>query len=54
MGAGAVNVLASHGIDVVRGCSGNVRTVVEKWLNGSLRDSGMACAAHDGCGGHNH
>ncbi len=54
MGAGAVNVLESHGIDVVRGCSGNVRKVVEDWLVGSLRDSGLSCAAHDGCGEHNH
>ena len=54
MGAGAVNVLASHGIQVVRGCSGDVRTVVEDWLVGSLRDSGASCTAHGGCGEHNH
>lgn len=54
MGAGAVNVLNSHGIEVVRGCSGNVRNVVEDWLRGSLNDSGSTCAAHDGCGEHNH
>ena len=54
MGAGAVNVLNSHGIQVVRGCSGNVRKVVEDWLSGTLSDSGSTCAAHDGCGVHNH
>ena len=54
MGAGAVNVLASHGIEVVRGCSGNVTQVVEEWLNGSLNDSGTACSAHEGCGEHHH
>ena len=54
MGAGAANVLASHGIDVVRGCSGNVRKVVEDWLIGSLSDSGSSCAAHDSCGEHSH
>lgn len=54
MGAGAVNVLNSHGIEVVRGCSGNVRKVVEEWLSGTLNDSGSTCASHDGCGDHNH
>jgi predicted Fe-Mo cluster-binding NifX family protein len=54
MGAGAVNVLTSHGIDVVRGCSGNVREVVEEWLSGSVNDSGSACTAHEGCGEHDH
>jgi len=54
MGAGAVNVLASHGIQVVRGCSGDVRAVVEDWLAGSLCDSGSSCTAHGGCGDHKH
>jgi predicted Fe-Mo cluster-binding NifX family protein len=54
MGGGAVNVLTSNGIKVVRGCSGEVRTVVEEWLNGSLSDSGTSCTAHEGCGEHNH
>ncbi len=52
MGAGAVNVLGSHGIAVVRGCSGDLRKVVEDWLGGSLSDSGSTCAAHDGCDSH--
>ena len=50
MGEGAVNVLNSHGIEVLRGCSGEVKTVTEKWLAGSLEDSGVACHAHEhGC-----
>ena len=50
MGDGAVNVLNSHGISVVRGCAGDVRTVAEQWLSGQLRDSGTACHAHEhGC-----
>lgn len=52
MGGGAVNLLASHGINVVRGCSGDVQQVVEAWLAGSLIDSGSACAAHEGCEEH--
>jgi predicted Fe-Mo cluster-binding NifX family protein len=54
MGAGAVNVLNSHGIAVVRGCSGNVRKVVEDWLGGSVSDSGASCADHGGCEDHHH
>lgn len=53
MGGGAVNVLASHGIEVVRGCSGNVREVAQAWLAGRVRDSGTGCQHHSGgCPGH--
>ena len=54
MGAGAVNVLSSHGIEVVRGCSGEVQVVLEAWLGGALEDSRIECHAHDGCDGHDH
>lgn len=50
MGQGAVNVLNVCGIDVLRGCSGNVREVAERWLAGALTDSGIACSLHQhGC-----
>ena len=50
MGQGAVNVLNSCGIDVMRGCSGNVKRVAEHWLSGNLKDSGIACSLHEhGC-----
>jgi len=50
MGQGAVNVLNSFGIQVLRGCSGDVGLVVEKWLEGSLVDTGDFCQAHEhGC-----
>jgi predicted Fe-Mo cluster-binding NifX family protein len=50
MGDGAVNVLKGHGISVLRGCTGNVRTVAETWLAGSLQDNGITCMQHDhGC-----
>lgn len=50
MGQGAVQVLKSHGIDVLRGCSGGVKEVVESWLAGNISDSGISCAAHEhGC-----
>lgn len=47
MGQGALNVLTSHNIKVVRGCSGNVMTVVADYLNGKITDSGIGCSAHE-------
>jgi len=47
MGQGAVNVLNSAGIQVVRGCAGDVREVTLKWLDGTLSDSGESCSAHE-------
>lgn len=47
MGAGAVNVLNNSGIEVLRGCTGDVKEVVQKWLDGSLVDSGDSCHAHE-------
>lgn len=47
MGTGAKNVLESHHIRVVRGCSGPVEKVVNDWLQGKITDSGEACDHHD-------
>ncbi|AGX42711.1 NifB/NifX family molybdenum-iron cluster-binding protein [Clostridium saccharobutylicum] len=47
MGEGAVRVLSNAGIEVLRGCSGDVKTVALNWLNGSLVDSGDLCDHHD-------
>lgn len=53
MGGGAVNVLASAGIQVVRGCAGDVRQAAEAWLAGQVADSGVGCSGHEGgCPGH--
>ena len=50
MGEGAVNVLHGHGIQVVRGCSGDVKAVAKKWLEGAVADTGVACHEHEhGC-----
>lgn len=50
MGEGAVRVLNNSGIEVLRGCSGDVKTTALNWLEGSLVDSGDACHAHEhGC-----
>ena len=50
MGGGAVNILGSNGITVIRGCTGNVREVAEAWLAGNVDDSGVGCQSH-GSGG---
>lgn len=47
MGQGAVNVLNNSGIEVLRGCSGDVKTVALSWLEGSLADSGDTCHDHE-------
>jgi predicted DNA-binding protein (UPF0251 family)/predicted Fe-Mo cluster-binding NifX family protein len=47
MGQGAVNVLESHGIAVIRGAAGSARAAVERFASGTLSDSGVPCAAHE-------
>jgi predicted Fe-Mo cluster-binding NifX family protein len=47
MGQGAVNVLTSYGIDVLRGCSGDVRKLTEAFLEGLVNDSGESCHQHE-------
>jgi len=47
MGDGAVRVLNHSGIEVIRGCSGDINTVANNWLTDSLTDSGIGCTAHD-------
>ena len=46
MGDGAVRVLDSKGIKVIRGCAGSTDAAVQKWIAGSLHDSGVNCAEH--------
>lgn len=46
MGEGAVRVLRSNGIEVLRGATGGAREAVETWLRGSLADSGVGCSEH--------
>ena len=50
MGEGAVRVLNNSGIEVLRGCSGDVKATALKWLEGTLIDSGDSCHEHEhGC-----
>jgi len=47
MGNGALNVLQIQGIEVYRGCSGDVRQVTEAFLQGKIGDSGESCHHHE-------
>jgi predicted Fe-Mo cluster-binding NifX family protein len=47
MGGGAFNILQNHGIQVYRGCSGDVRQLVETFLKGNIEDSGIGCLHHE-------
>lgn len=46
MGQGALNVLLSHDMDVVRGCNGNTEQVVLEFLQGNLQDKEILCDSH--------
>jgi predicted Fe-Mo cluster-binding NifX family protein len=50
MGNGALNVLSMHGIEVLRGNSGDVRAVTNAFLHGEIADSGEGCRAHENHG----
>jgi predicted Fe-Mo cluster-binding NifX family protein len=54
IGNGAINVLNSHGIEVIRGCSGNATETVQKFLAGTLEDSGESCQQHEHHHGQEH
>jgi predicted Fe-Mo cluster-binding NifX family protein len=47
MGMGAWNVLNSYGIDVYRGCTGDVRKLAENFAAGNITDSNISCKNHD-------
>jgi len=49
MGQGAINVLYLNGINVIRGCSGEVNKVATDYLSNNLTDSGLTCHSHEGC-----
>lgn len=51
MGDGALNKLAAHGIKVIRGCSGDIESVIRSYITGFILDSGVGCSHHE-CGEH--
>jgi predicted Fe-Mo cluster-binding NifX family protein len=49
MGMGALGVLNYSGIEVIRGCSGDVKNVIKAYLEEAITDSGESCHNHDNC-----
>jgi len=47
MGRGAVSSISSQGIELVRGCKGNITNVVNEYLNNNIVDSEEFCLTHD-------
>lgn len=47
MGQGALYVLNASGIDVYRGCEGDVTALVENFIKGEIADSGLSCSQHE-------
>lgn len=47
MGGGALNVLNNQGIEVYRGCSGDVSQLAEAFLEGKIGDSNEGCRQHE-------
>ena len=56
IGAGAINVLNNEGIQVLRGCSGNIKDILKQFINGQIIDNGESCLQHEHHkgGGHRH
>lgn len=54
IGGGAINVLNSNGIEVIRGCSGLADEVVKSFIAGLVSDSGSSCSQHEAHHGHGH
>lgn len=46
IGSGTINMLDAHGIQVVRGCSGNTDELFDLYINGELSDSGENFSHH--------
>jgi predicted Fe-Mo cluster-binding NifX family protein len=47
IGGGAINVLNSSGIEVIRGCSGKADEIVKLYIDGLVKDSGSSCHHHE-------
>ncbi len=52
MGQGAVNLLQNNNIQVIRGCAGELKSVVADWAAGKVTDNAVVCDDHESCGNH--
>ncbi|MCQ2227872.1 MAG: NifB/NifX family molybdenum-iron cluster-binding protein [Bacteroidales bacterium] len=51
IGEGAINKLSSCGIDVIKGCQGDVMKLANDYLAGNIKDNPQVCDHHN-CGHH--
>lgn len=47
MGNSALSVIQSHGIEVCRGCSGDIYKLIKAFLQSKIIDSGEGCRVHE-------
>lgn len=47
IGEGAINKLSSHGIEVIKGCKGDVMQLAQDYLDGKIFDNSQVCSHHD-------
>jgi len=55
MGASALDLFASYGVQVITGARGPIEKIIEVYLQGNLVSSGEVCCEHQhagSCGGH--
>lgn len=46
MGGGAIDIFNEKNIEVIVGARGNAKTIVENYLQGSLKSTGSVCHEH--------
>lgn len=55
MGGGAIKIFNDKNIEVITGAEGEVRSIIEEYLMGTLRSTGSVCHQHqhhEECGEH--
>lgn len=54
MGEGARQNLASMGLQIITGVSGNIDEVINSFVNGDLKSNNSGCSGHGHSHGHSH
>ncbi|OFX74750.1 MAG: hypothetical protein A2X12_03300 [Bacteroidetes bacterium GWE2_29_8] len=49
IGENAISIFNYYGIEVFKGCKGNIDELIESYLNKKLKDSNVTCSHHDNC-----
>lgn len=54
LGMGAINKITNAGMKLIRGCSGDITTLVNNFMEGKVMDSLTVCHEHGDGSGHGH